>query len=402
MRKRFQAGICACGDPVGRPQQAVSLRGRPPFAPRLGGFVGGRGRSPLRFAAQGYTCSACASWRCRVLFGRGRRTGRFRTIGYGKDLAETIIVVGHKNPDNDAICAAVGYAYLKNQLARKAAGAGEPEAVYKPVRLGPLPPETAWVLQSQGVEEPELIERVEPGQKVVLVDHNELLQAVDGIEEADIVEVVDHHRIGGLSTANPIQFINLPIGSSSTVASLLYRYGGYELPANIAAVMLSSLMTDTVLLKSPTTTQIDRDQAEWLAGIAGVEALEFGRQVIKSRGSGADLPVEKLVAADAKEFQVGDDVVFIAQRETVDSAAVMEREDEMRAYMKQVVADNGYRSFLLLVTDIIEEGSRFICEGDCSLIDKAFGIEVDVPGGVWMPGVLSRKKQAAPPILALA
>ncbi|HIS40579.1 MAG TPA: manganese-dependent inorganic pyrophosphatase [Candidatus Aphodovivens avistercoris] len=317
-------------------------------------------------------------------------------------MAETIIVVGHKNPDNDAICAAVGYAYLKNQLARKAAGAGEPEAVYKPVRLGPLPPETAWVLQSQGVEEPELIERVEPGQKVVLVDHNELLQAVDGIEEADIVEVVDHHRIGGLSTANPIQFINLPIGSSSTVASLLYRYGGYELPANIAAVMLSSLMTDTVLLKSPTTTQIDRDQAEWLAGIAGVEALEFGRQVIKSRGSGADLPVEKLVAADAKEFQVGDDVVFIAQRETVDSAAVMEREDEMRAYMKQVVADNGYRSFLLLVTDIIEEGSRFICEGDCSLIDKAFGIEVDVPGGVWMPGVLSRKKQAAPPILALA
>lgn len=317
-------------------------------------------------------------------------------------MVETIIVVGHKNPDNDAICAAVGYAYLKNQLAKQAAGEGDPDVVYKPVRLGPLPPETAWVLESQGVEEPESIDRLEPGAKVILVDHNEQLQAADGIDEAEIIEIVDHHRIGGLATANPIQFINLPLGSSSTVISLICRYGGYELPANIAAVLLSSLMTDTVLLKSPTTTPTDHEQAEWLAGIAGVSALEFGSQVIKSRGSGADLPIEQLVAADAKEFKVGDDVVFIAQRETVDSAAVMEREDEMRAYMKQILADKGYRSFLLAVTDIIEEGSRFICEGDCSLIDQAFGIEVDVPGGVWMPGVLSRKKQVAPPILALA
>lgn len=166
-------------------------------------------------------------------------------------------------------------------------------------------------------------------------------------------------------------------------------------------MLLSALMTDTVLLKSPTATKSDHYQAEWLAKFAGVDALEWGNQVIKSRGSGADLPIDRLVAADAKEFQVGDDVVFIAQRETVDAAAVMEREDEIREYMRQVIADKGYRSFLLAVTDIIEEGSRFVCEGDCSLIDKAFGIEVDVPGGVWMPGVLSRKKQIAPSILAL-
>lgn len=317
-------------------------------------------------------------------------------------MAETIIVVGHKNPDNDAICAAVCYAYLKNQLAKQAACGAEPDVVYKPVRLGPLPPETAWVLESQGVEEPELIEKVDPGTKVILVDHNERLQAVDGIDKAEIVEIIDHHRIGGLATANPIRFINLPLGSSSTVISLICRYGGYDIPASIAAVMLSSLMTDTVLLKSPTATPTDREQAEWLAGLAGVNALEFGSRVIKSRGSGADLPIEQLVAADAKEFKVGDDVVFIAQRETVDCAAVMEREEEMRAYMKQVLAEKGYRSFLLAVTDIIEEGSRFICEGDCDLIDRAFGIQVDVPGGVWMPGVLSRKKQVAPPILALA
>ena len=166
-------------------------------------------------------------------------------------------------------------------------------------------------------------------------------------------------------------------------------------------MLLSALMTDTVLLKSPTATKSDHYQAEWLAKFAGVDAMEWGSQVIKSRGSGADLPIDRLVAADAKEFQVGDDIVFIAQRETVDGKAVMEREAEMRDYMKKVIAENGYRSFLLMVTDIIEEGSTFICEGDCALIDKAFGISVDVPGGVWMPGVLSRKKQVAAPILAL-
>ncbi|MEE0844999.1 MAG: manganese-dependent inorganic pyrophosphatase [Eggerthellaceae bacterium] len=317
-------------------------------------------------------------------------------------MAETIIVVGHKNPDNDAICAAIGYANLKNILAEKMAGGDEPEFVYQPARLGQLPPETAWVLDHLGIDVPELIDHVEPGQKVILVDHNEPLQAVDGLADAELLEIVDHHRIGGLVTSGPIKFLNLPIGSSATVVAKEFEREGIDPSEEIAALLLSALMTDTVLLKSPTATKSDRYQAEWLAKFAGVGALEFGNQVIKSRGSGADLPIEQLVAADAKEFQVGDDIVFIAQRETVDCAAVMEREDEMREYMKNVLAEKGYRSFLLAVTDIVEEGSRFICEGDCALIDKAFGIEVEVPGGVWMPGVLSRKKQIAPSILALA
>lgn len=312
-------------------------------------------------------------------------------------MAETIIVVGHKNPDNDAICAAIGYAELKNILAER----DSPGCVYKPARLGQLPPETGWVLGKLGIPVPELIDHVDPGQKVILVDHNELLQAVDGLEDAELLEIIDHHRIGGLVTAGPIKFHNLPIGSSATVVAKEFEREGIDPSKETAAMLLSALMTDTVLLKSPTATKSDHYQAEWLAKFAGVDALEWGNQVIKSRGSGADLPIDRLVAADAKEFQVGDDVVLIAQRETVDAAAVMEREDEIREYMRQVIADKGYRSFLLAVTDIIEEGSRFVCEGDCGLIDKAFGIEVDVPGGVWMPGVLSRKKQIAPSILAL-
>ena len=130
-------------------------------------------------------------------------------------MAETIIVVGHKNPDNDAICAAIGYAELKNILAERDA----PGCVYKPARLGQLPPETGWVLGKLGIPVPELIDHVDPGQKVILVDHNELLQAVDGLEDAELLEIIDHHRIGGLVTAGPIKFHNLPIGSSATVVA---------------------------------------------------------------------------------------------------------------------------------------------------------------------------------------
>ena len=173
-------------------------------------------------------------------------------------MAETIIVVGHKNPDNDAICAAIGYAELKNILAERDA----PGCVYKPARLGQLPPETGWVLGKLGIPVPELIDHVDPGQKVILVDHNELLQAVDGLKDAELLEIIDHHRIGGLVTAGPIKFHNLPIGSSATVVAKEFECEGIDPSKETAAMLLSALMTDTVLLKSPTATKSDHYQAE--------------------------------------------------------------------------------------------------------------------------------------------
>lgn len=236
-----------------------------------------------------------------------------------------------------------------------------------------------------------------PRRKVILVDHNERSQAANGIDEAEVVEIIDHHRIGDVSTVNPIRFLNIPVGSSATIVTMQYREYGVEIPRGIAAVLLSAIMTDTVILKSPTATETDREQAQYLGKIIGEDPTEFGLKVFQCRGGDADMDVETLVSADSKEFQVGDDTVLIAQHETVTLDAVMEREDEIRAYLKELVATHGYDFVLLLVTDIFAEGSQFVVEGNHAKIDRVFGI--DSSHSVWMPGILSRKKQVAARLL---
>lgn len=448
-----------------------------------------------------------------------------------------IIVVGHRNPDNDSISAAVGYAYLKNELA-KADGASN-EVVYLPARLGPLPPESEKILEEAGLEAPQIIAHVHPRvgdvmtcdpitisadatvleagrllrkhnirslvvtdqdgkfigliatraianryieatdvldndpsadegavaedlmasltqkvieltdrnilvfdteallaeavedimhsdlregvilddddvcigiitrsdfanrpkRKVVLVDHNETRQAAAGIEEAEVVEIIDHHRIADVSTANPIQFINMPVGSTATIVTGEFQRHGVEIPPAIAKVLLSAIMTDTVILKSPTTTSIDHERARYLADIIGVDPTEFGLSVFRMKGGQDDMSVKELVEADSKEFQIGDATVLIAQRETVDLQSVMDREQEIREHMRALQQANGYEFVLFMVTDILAEGSQFLCEGNRRIVNRVFGIECTGEGGTWMPGILSRKKQVAAKIL---
>ncbi|MBQ3106105.1 MAG: putative manganese-dependent inorganic diphosphatase, partial [Eggerthellaceae bacterium] len=238
-----------------------------------------------------------------------------------------------------------------------------------------------------------------PKRKVVLVDHNETRQAAHGIEEAEVVEIIDHHRIADVMTANPIQFINLPVGSTATIVTMEYRKCCVDVTPAMAQVLLSAIMTDTVILKSPTTTEEDRRQAAYLASVAGVDVVEFGLAVFRCRGGEGDLPVEKLVGADAKEFQLGDAAVLIAQHETVDLAGVLLREQEIREHMRMLRETHGYEFVLLMVTDIMAEGSQFLCEGNRRAVNRIFGINCTGEGGTWMPGVLSRKKQVAALIL---
>lgn len=450
----------------------------------------------------------------------------------------SVIVVGHRNPDNDSICSAVAYAYLKNELDRRRDPDAAHRRTYVPARLGPLPPESAWVLERNGIEPPvairhvyarvadvmtenpisiphdatimeagrllrqynvrslvvtnddgtyrglvttrmiaeryiaatdlletggsstmavaaDLIESLEqsvdditetnvlvldreallkeaiedlmesalreaivldddgfavgivtrtdvatrPRRKVVLVDHNETAQAAHGIEEAEVVEIIDHHRIADVSTASPIQFLNLPVGSTATIVAMEFRTHGVEIPPAIAEVILSAIMTDTVILKSPTATDADREQVDYLASLLGIDATQFGLEVFKCRGGEGDLSLDELVGSDAKEFSLGDGTALIAQHETVDLPTVMGREGEIRAHLRELVEVHGYEFALLLVTDIMAEGSQFIVEGNPRLVNRVFGIKADVPGGVWMPGILSRKKQVASRIL---
>ncbi|MEG1512966.1 MAG: manganese-dependent inorganic pyrophosphatase [Raoultibacter sp.] len=316
-------------------------------------------------------------------------------------MSESVFVVGHKNPDNDSIASAVAYAYLKNALHSREVEEGKQveEVVYRPVRLGPLPAESAKVLEENGFAEPELIQSVQAGQKIVLVDHNEAQQAVDGLSDADLLGVIDHHRIGSITTNNPIQFINMPWGSTATIVTVMFRLCNVALSKEIGAVLLSAILTDTVITKSPTTTAVDRDQIAYLSDLLGVDATEYGLSIFQCRGCEDEMDIDELVCADSKEFKVGDATVLIAQRETVNLAGVMAREDEMRSHLRSLIADNGYEFALLLVTDIIAEGSQFLVEGNPSIVERVFGITCQ-PGGTWMPGVLSRKKQVAAPILS--
>lgn len=312
-------------------------------------------------------------------------------------MTAPILVFGHKNPDNDAISAAVGYAYLKNELAR----ANGEDAVYEACRLGGFPPETAKALEERGIEAPRLIESVGEGDKVILVDHNEALQSADGIENAEIVEIVDHHRLGGLVTAQPLRVNVMPVGSSAAVVAREFEIQGVELPKSIAALLLGAMLTDTVIMKSPTTTDFDRAIIAKTAEYVGVDPVEYGMEIFKCRSNPAELPIHKMVNADAKEFELSNgNKVYIGQFETVDLQAALNREDEIREAIKELVAEKGYQFVLFFATDILAEGSQFIVEGDTDFVNRAFGI--DVTGkSVWMPGVLSRKKQVAAPILAL-
>ena len=311
-------------------------------------------------------------------------------------MAAPILVFGHKNPDNDAISAAVGYAYLKNELAKRAGS----DAVYEACRLGGLPPETEWILGENGIEAPRLIESLSEGQQVILVDHNETLQSADGLDAAEIVEIVDHHRLGGLVTAQPLRFNAKPVGSTAAIVAREFEIEGVELPRGIAALLLGAMLTDTVIMKSPTTTDFDRDIIARTAAAVGVDPVEYGMSILQVPLHPAELP-STAGQRDAKEFELSNgNKVYIGQYETVDLQAVLGREAEIREAIKGLVADKGYQFVLFFATDILAEGSQFICEGDTDFVNRAF--DIDCTGkSVWMPGVLSRKKQVAAPILAL-
>lgn len=304
-----------------------------------------------------------------------------------------IYVVGHKNPDNDSIMAAYTFANYKNLT--------DKDNEYIPVRLGDMPAESAMLFEEYGVEPLKLIESVGEGDKVILVDHNELGQAVDGLGDAEVVEIIDHHRIADVSTASPIIFLNMPWGSTTSIITMLYDRAGLEIEKPIAAFLLSAILTDTVILKSPTATDKDRRHVEKLSAILGVDATEFGMRIFKSRGGDDDVSVEDICSRDSKEFNFGGKKCWIAQYETVDLEGLRSRTPEIAAQVAKIQQEGGFDAALMMLTDIIVEGSDFVPAGDTAFIADAFGISFE-GGPVWMPGVLSRKKQVAAKLIEYA
>ncbi|TDB39465.1 MAG: putative manganese-dependent inorganic diphosphatase [Actinobacteria bacterium] len=237
--------------------------------------------------------------------------------------------------------------------------------------------------------------------RVILVDHNELAQSAPGVAEASVLEIIDHHRVGDVQTAAPILFLNMPVGSTATIVAERYRELGVEPPVAIAALLLSALLTDTVLLKSPTATSTDREVAARLAARVGVDAVEFGMEMFRARSHGRVFSAEEAVRTDLKEYRSGDAVIAIGQIETVDLNEVLEHRDELVSVMERLREARGYDLAMLMVTDVVREGSEILAVGRTRLAERALGIDLS-SGSAWMDGVLSRKKQVAAGMLDAA
>ena len=305
----------------------------------------------------------------------------------------TVLVFGHQNPDNDAVMSTVVLSQLLNQVEY----AGN---TYEACALGALPAESAKLLADAGVAEPRQIDSVEEGQLVLLTDHNESAQSVEGLKSATVFGVVDHHRIGDFETAGPLHYLAFPWGSSCTIVTKVAQMLGIELTDVQAKLLLSAMMTDTLMLKSPTTTDVDRAVAAQLGEQVGVDPVTFGMEVFLTRPSGSFTAAE-MVGNDIKMFEPAGKKLLIGQYETVDKSRALGMIDEIREAMRAYAAEKGADGIVLCITDIMEEGSQVLLEGDTEFAQKGLSIS-DEHDGVWMPGVLSRKKQVAAPIIAAA
>ena len=234
--------------------------------------------------------------------------------------------------------------------------------------------------------------------RVILVDHNERNQAVEGIEDAKIVEIIDHHRFGGISTSEPIYTHAEPVGCTATIVSNMHWQNDIDIPPSIAGLLLSAIISDTVLFKSPTCTPADKKAAERLAEIANVNLNTYGLDMLKAGSSVGNMTPMEIVRNDLKEFTIGTYRVIVSQTSVMGTKEIMEKEDELIAAMKSICESEGFDMSLVMITDILEEATYLLFTGSPrTLIGEAF--RKDSSGThLYLPGVMSRKKQIIPPL----
>ena len=235
--------------------------------------------------------------------------------------------------------------------------------------------------------------------RVLLVDHAEQAQSVPGVEEAQIVEILDHHHIGSVETTVPVTATFDPVGSTATLVIERFRQNGMEPSPPTATILLGAILSDTVILNSPTVTERDRAVVEYLERVLGLDALEFGREMFESTSDVSSLTAEEIISRDAKEYQSGGgETICIAQIETV-GKSLLERKDELLAAMRTEQARQEYRFFALMVTDILSKGTDLLVTGDQATVERTLD-QTATDGLIELPGVISRKKQLAPRLLA--
>ena len=293
------------------------------------------------------------------------------------------LVFGHKNPDTDTICSAIVYADLKGKLGEEVIAA----------RLGEVSKETQFALDHFKVDAPKLIEKVEAGSEVILVDHNEFQQSAENIQEAKITEVIDHHRVANFETKEPLYFRAEPVGCTATIIHKMYKENNAELSKEMAGLLLSAIISDSLLLKSPTCTDEDVKAAHELAALADVELEIYGLDMLKAGADLSDKSVADLLTMDAKEFTMGDAKVEIAQINTVDTNSIYKKQEEIEAEMNKIIEAKNLDLFLFVVTDILNNDSEVLALGE-GQGKVATGFEVELTNRrALLKGVVSRKKQ---------
>lgn len=301
---------------------------------------------------------------------------------------EKLYVFGHQKPDTDATTSAIVAANLQKEL-------GKDAVAYK---LGELNKETKYALKMFNVEEPETLEELEQGANVILVDHNEYSQSAKGIENANIKMVIDHHKIK-FETVEPIHYIAEPVGCTGSILYKLYKQNDVEITKPIAGLMLSAIISDTLLFKSPTCTDEDKAIAEKLASIAGVDINEYGTEMLKAGTDISEFTPFQVINIDSKEFSDKNAKFEISQVNAVDLDSIFNRQGELESAIQKEIEDKNLDFYMFAATDILNANSRIIALGNkADTVAKAFGVDLD-NNTAMLENVVSRKKQMLPNIL---
>ena len=304
------------------------------------------------------------------------------------NFENTTLVFGHKNPDTDTIMSSMVMANLENKLGNNA----------KAVCLGNINKETAFVMNYLGIEAPTLIEDVVDGQEVILVDHNEKTQSVNNLSNAVVKKVVDHHAMN-FDCPTPLYYRAEPVGCTSTVLYKMYKDYDVEISKDIATMMLSAIVSDTLLFKSPTCTEEDKKIAMKLADIAGVDVNVFGTDLLKAGTDLSDYTPEQIINIDSKLFEKDGKKFKIAQINTADIDGVFKDKVYFEAAINNEIKNENLDLYVFAATDIINSNSKIISLGnDSGIVEKAYGVKLD-DNTALLENVVSRKKQMLPKIL---
>lgn len=299
---------------------------------------------------------------------------------------ENILIFGHKSPYTDTIMSSLIMENLEKNFGESAIAC----------RLGNINKETEYALNYFKVNAPKLIEKVEANTPVILVDHNEFAQSAIGIESAKIIKVVDHHRINDFKTSEPLFYMAEPVGCTSTILYSLYKMNNVSITPTIAGLMLSAIISDTLLLKSPTTTIKDKKALEELSKIVNVDVNTYGLEMLKAGTDLSSFSAQDLINLDAKTVDLNGSKAKVAQVNSVDINSVLEKQKDIEKEISLSIQEENLDLFVFAITDILNSNSEAIVLGKRSdIVEKAYNTKIE-NNRVFLPGVVSRKKQMLP------